>query len=113
MEALIGAVFLDGGRGAAERLVMDALAPEIEEALAGIAGFDYKSRLQELLQADGAVRLCYRIEKEEGPDHDKLFHVSLLKDGSLIGKGVGKSKKQAEQNAARDALESANCTLNA
>ncbi|MDR1571134.1 MAG: ribonuclease III [Clostridiales Family XIII bacterium] len=113
MEALIGAIFLDGGRDAAEGFVMRALAPVIEEAMTGVEDGDYKSRLQETLQTDGAVRLCYRMERAEGPDHDKLFHVSVLMDDSPIGSGMGKSKKQAEQNAARNALEKSSCTLNA
>ena len=112
LEALIGAIFLDGGRDAAEGFVFRILMPVIDEAVAGLVKNDYKSRLQELLQAGGAVQVSYRTEREEGPAHNKLFHVSVLKNGALIGCGTGKSKKQAEQNAARRALEMVNCTLN-
>ncbi|MDR0571144.1 MAG: ribonuclease III [Clostridiales Family XIII bacterium] len=106
MEAVIGAIFLDGGREAAEEFVMRAFAPVIDEAVAGLAEDDYKSKLQETVQAGGHVSINYKVEKEEGPDHDKVFHVSAYSQGVRIGFGTGKSKKQAEQSAARNALES-------
>jgi ribonuclease-3 len=105
MEALIGAIFLDGGREAAEKFVLRTFAPLIDEAVSGFAKMDYKSRLQELLQAEGQVVILYKVDKEEGPDHDKVFYVSAYSDDKKIGNGVGKSKKQAEQSAAKDALE--------
>ncbi|MDR3295909.1 MAG: ribonuclease III [Clostridiales Family XIII bacterium] len=105
MEALIGAIYLDGGRDAAEQFVMDIFSPIIDEAAAGDAGTDYKSRLQEALQAEGSAFIQYKVENETGPDHDKIFYVSVLNGNKPIGKGAGKNKKQAEQSAAKNALE--------
>jgi ribonuclease-3 len=105
LEALIGAVYLDGGADAARRFVMDAFAATIEEAISGAAAGDYKSDLQERLQAKGQVEIRYTVDSQEGPDHDKLFHVSVFKNGTRIGRGSGRSKKQAEQAAAKNALE--------
>ena len=105
LEALIGAVYLDGGREAAESFVMRVFEPVIEEAVSGMAGVDYKSRLQELLQSEGQTNIQYKVDKEVGPDHNKLFYVSAFQDDDFIGAGTGKSKKQAEQNAAKNALE--------
>jgi ribonuclease-3 len=109
MEALIGAIYLDGGRDAAERFVMEKFESVIAEAMAisGDAVGDYKSRLQETLQAEGQVSIRYHVEKEEGPDHDKLFYVRVCKNGAVIGRGAGRNKKQAEQDAARQALQAA------
>ncbi len=67
---------------------------------------DYKTELQESLQTKGDVKILYRVDKEAGPDHNKTFYVSLFVEGKQLGEGVGKSKKEAEQNAARYALES-------
>jgi ribonuclease-3 len=104
LEALIGAVHLDGGAEAARRFVMSAFAEVIGEAAAGSASSDYKSDLQERLQADGQVDIRYLVDRQEGPDHDKLFHISVFRNGERIGRGSGRSKKQAEQAAAKDAL---------
>jgi ribonuclease-3 len=105
LEALIGAVYLDGGAEAARRFVMRAFASVIEEAVSGAAAVDYKSALQERLQADGQVEIRYLVDNQEGPDHDKLFYISVYKNGEKIGNGSGRSKKQAEQAAAKNALE--------
>jgi ribonuclease-3 len=105
LEALIGAVYLDGGAEAARRFVMRVFAEAIEEAISGAAVVDYKSDLQERLQAEGQVEIRYLVDSQEGPDHDKLFHISVFKDGKRIGKGSGRNKKQAEQAAAKNALE--------
>jgi ribonuclease-3 len=107
LEALIGAVYLDGGAEAARRFVMHVFAKTIEKAISGTTIVDYKSDLQERLQADGQVEIRYLVDSQEGPDHDKLFHISVFKDGERIGKGSGRNKKQAEQEAAKNALEHA------
>lgn len=109
LEALIGAVYLDGGAEAAHRFIMRTFAEVIEEAVSGAAAVDYKSDLQERLQAEGQVDIRYRVDGQEGPDHDKLFYVSVYKNGEKIGEGSGRSKKQAEQAAAKSALERAAC----
>ena len=105
MEALIAAVFLDGGYGAAEEFIEKHFAGSIKEVLSGKPPEDYKSALQEKLQQAGPVAIKYETVAEEGPEHDKTFHVIVTVDGDERGKGSGKSKKAAEQNAARMALE--------
>lgn len=105
VEAVIGAVFLDGGYDAASDLVLRIMSGTIEDAAAGKLFSDYKSLLQEKIQAMGPDKLDYRIARESGPDHSKTFFVELRFKGELIGKGEGKSKKEAEQNAAKDAYE--------
>jgi ribonuclease III len=102
MEALIGAVYLDRGWTAAEDLVMGLLGTRIEEAAAGPGGGDYKTRLQELCARD-FEKLPIYVVQEEGPDHAKQFDAVVVVDGVERGRGRGRSKKQAEQAAARDA----------
>ena len=107
VEALIGAVFLDGGYEAAKEVVLHLLADGLAEVKAGRAVItDYKTALQELLQADGlsAGDIRYEDAGQCGPDHDKVFTVRLLVNGTQVAEGEGKSKKQAQQNAARAAL---------
>ncbi|MBN7771922.1 ribonuclease III [Clostridium aminobutyricum] len=106
LEAVVAAIFLDGGYEATKKFVLETFEKTIENALCGKMKKDYKTELQETLQANGDVKIEYQIDKEEGPDHDKTFYMLLFCNGSIIGKGVGKSKKAAEQNAAKDALES-------
>ena len=101
MEAVIGAVYLDGGWDAADRLVMTLLEDRIEEAAAGPGGQDYKTRLQEL--AARHDQLPRYVLEEEGPDHAKRFFATVSVGGSAEGRGDGRSKKQAEQAAARAA----------
>ena len=106
-EAIVGAIFLDGGfppaMNAAETL-FDARLGEI--ALSNIDfKHDFKTRLQERAQEVRKATPTYKIESELGPDHDKLFEVSVLLDGEPLARGSGKSKKSAEQEAARKALE--------
>jgi ribonuclease-3 len=104
-EALIGAIYLDGGYDAVRPIVLMWLAPRIREAVEGRLRSDYKSALQEMLQKDGEVSIQYVLDSEEGPDHDKIFFVTALVDGKPMGKGRGKSKKEAEQQAAKTAKE--------
>ena len=66
---------------------------------------DYKTVIQEKLQSQGETDISYVIEREEGPDHDKTFYSNLLFHGQIIGSGSGRSKKEAEQQAAKQALE--------
>lgn len=106
MEAIMAAIFLDGGFEEAKRFVLGTFEETIQDAISGKLTMDYKTELQESLQINGDVKIFYHIDKEEGPDHDKIFYVSLLVEGKQLGKGIGKSKKEAEQNAAKYALES-------
>ncbi len=104
VEALIGAVYLDGGFGAADSLIRLILAPALEKASRGVFIKDAKTELQEFLQRGGSTAIEYRIISESGPDHDKLFEAAVLENGRQIGKGRGRSKKEAEAAAAEDAL---------
>jgi len=104
MEALIGAVYLDRGWPAVEELVMGLFGPRIEEAAGRPGGGDYKTRLQELCAREFEKLPIYLVE-EEGPDHAKRFDAVVIIDGAQRGSGRGRSKKQAEQAAARDAWE--------
>ena len=105
-EALIGAIFLDGGYDAASDFVLREFGQILRAAAEGKLVSDYKTTLQEILQQDGRMhKIVYRIDKTEGPDHDKVFFVTLVLEGKEMGNGRGKTKKEAEQNAARMTLE--------
>jgi ribonuclease III len=104
MEALIGAVYLDRGWHAAAGLIMRLLGERIEEAAAGPGGQDYKTRLQELCARRFDQLPSYQT-RDEGPDHAKQFEARVFVGGGLRGAGRGRSKKQAEQAAARQAWE--------
>lgn len=105
-EAVVGAIYLDGGYENAKEFVIDTFAKELQDAKEGkFLNKDFKSALQEKLQAVGIHEIRYILEKEEGPDHDKTFTVKLEVKGQAAGHGTGKSKKSAEQAAAKQALE--------
>lgn len=106
MEAVIGAIYLDGGYEQTRRFVTEIFADDLADAGKGkLINRDYKSEIQEQLQAHGILDMHYVLEGEEGPDHDKTFSVRLEILGKPAGHGRGKSKKLAEQAAARDAME--------
>lgn len=105
VEAVVGAIFLDGGYDEAVRFVSREFASTIDDALKGKLFTDYKTQVQELLQERGKkITISYALDREEGPDHDKVFYVHLICNGRKLGAGKGKSKKEAEQNAARETL---------
>ena len=97
-EALIGAIFLDGGIAPAKKFVLRFLDDK------SLHLQDYKTLLQEIIQQNPGERLSYIVVAESGPDHDKSFTVEVHLNSNPIGKGEGKSKKQAEQQAAKEAL---------
>ncbi|MGD8335979.1 MAG: ribonuclease III [Desulfobacterales bacterium] len=103
-EAVVAAVFLDGGFNAAYRIIDIHLTPLLEQIHTLSSSQDFKSQLQELVQVDQQQMPEYFVIAENGPDHDKTFCVRLMVLG-LITEGRGKSKKQAEQNAAKNALD--------
>lgn len=106
MEAIIGAVYLDGGFEEVKKLVLGIFADVIEDARHGkYIVTDYKTALQELLQSEGAVSIKYKLAGESGPDHNKTFRVDLMIDGKYEAEGTGKTIKQAEQHAAEAALK--------
>lgn len=100
MEAVIGAVFLDGGSAAAQSVVLDLVEPR----LAGAGAPDHKSRLHEAVAQEHDRHISYRIT-DDGPEHDKTFRAVVYLDEVPFGTGSGRSKKQAEQEAARDAWQ--------
>ena len=105
-EAVVGAIYLDGGYEYVKSFVLNTFEKELKDAKEGrFLNKDFKSALQEELQAAGIHEIKYILEKEEGPDHDKTFTVRLEVKGQTAGYGTGKSKKTAEQAAAKQALE--------
>ncbi len=105
MEAVIGAMYLDSNLETTMKFVLRLMVPAIEAFIAGAGTKDYKTDLQELLQSTSTLEITYRIVDEEGPDHDKWFTAMVYHGETPMGKGQGKSKKEAEQQAAQDALD--------
>ena len=103
-EAVIAAVYLDGGFDAVFKIINSLFSDMLNSVTIPAADFDYKSQLQEMVQANHGVIPCYRVVHESGPDHDKTFMVQL-NINELRTEGVGKSKKIAEQDAANKALK--------
>ena len=102
-EALMGAIYIDLGFATVRKVILDLVVPFIENP--NIVFFsDYKSSLQEYVQTE-QKSLSYDLIKEEGPAHDRLFTVNVIVDNIVYGTGVGSSKKEAEQEAAKQALE--------
>lgn len=106
MEALIGAIYLDGGYGEAKKFVEKFILPETSEVLQKKLYKDPKSLLQEKSQAELKVTPTYRLLSESGPDHQKIFVVGVYLDDKKISEGKGFSKQEAEVDAARKALDS-------
>ena len=105
VEAIIAAIFLDGGLEPAKKFIIKNLVDAIEVATKHIGQKDYKTVLQEILQKNGNVHIEYQIVKENGPDHDKNFTAQVKCNGKILALGNGKSKKLAEMEAARQALQ--------
>lgn len=105
IEAMLGAVYIDGGWESAKSVAVRLFDDIIQDALDGKLKHDYKTALQEYLQSSGCSHIVYRIEDEQGPDHDKTFFAVLRNNGVVVGHGSGSTKKKAEQNAAKEALE--------
>ncbi len=102
-EALVAALYLDGGLEAAHRFVRDEFARDLEDAAPRV--HDHKSVLQELLQGRGQPVPDYPVSAEEGPSHRRRFRVQCVIEGRVVSEGEGFSKKEAQQEAARKALE--------
>ncbi len=105
LEAVIGAVFLDGGLDAAESFILKLLNGELEGVVEDKFAADYKSRLQQLIQSERKITPVYRTVEEVGPDHAKTFTVEVLAGDIILGRGSGRSKRAAEVDAARHALQ--------
>ena len=105
VEALLGAVYLDGGLKAAERLVERTLLSDVERIISKGNYLNFKGPLLEHTQSEGRGHPRYLVNLEEGPDHRKVFTVEVLIGGERMGVGQGRSKKEAQQMAAKGALE--------
>ncbi len=104
MEALIGAIFLDSNYEKAKDVIMGLIRKTIDDVVSSGAILDYKSELQRRAELKFGKLPEYRVVKEEGEEHEKIFEVEVYIDSNLLGKGKGKSKKDAEHEAARSAL---------
>lgn len=102
-EAVIAAIYLDGGIEPARKFVLRFVMPAVEKHTYTFK--DYKTTLQEVIQENPEEELTYVLVGESGPDHDKRFEVEVHLNSNVIGKGIGRTKKHAEQEAARKALE--------
>jgi ribonuclease-3 len=105
LEAVIAAAFLDGGVVTSRNLISNLLGEELAKVVSQGIGIDYKSRLQELMQSRQQPTPTYRLVAEAGPDHDKRFTIEVMSGDTVLGRGTGRSKKSAETEAARSALE--------
>ena len=105
VEAVIAAIYLDAGLELAERFIIENLKNAIEEASKNVGKKDYKTVLQEELQKRGSVKIEYKIIKEEGPDHNKTFVAEVSCNDKYLATGTGSTKKEAEMQAARQALQ--------
>ncbi|MBR2081103.1 MAG: ribonuclease III [Oscillospiraceae bacterium] len=103
MESVIAAAYLDGGLSAAETII-DRLILK-NGFIADRRSIDYKTRFQELVQREKGKTIHYVLVEESGPDHDKQFTVKALLNGKIVGQGSGRSKKRAEQDSAKNAIE--------
>lgn len=104
MEALIGAIFLDSNFNNAKKIVLNLFDEFLKEDGYKLFNIDFKTMLQEEVQRYGQ-KSEYKLVKEEGPDNDKTFFTELYLDEVLAGRGSGKTKKESQQEAAREALE--------
>lgn len=102
-EAVVGAIYIDQGLNKTYNLIRKLFYNEVKNFDFSKL-HDYKTKLQEYVQADTRKAVEYKVINEKGPSHDKTFEVEVLFNNIVLGKGIGKSKKEAEQNAARDAL---------
>ena len=101
-ESVLAVIFLELGFDVVKRYILDVMVPYVDANIVFYS--DYKSHLQELVQTDKKA-LEYRVVNESGPAHNKTFEVEVVVDGIVFGKGIGKSKKDAEQKAAHDAIK--------
>ena len=105
VEAVIAAIFRDSNMENAKRFIIDNLKEQIEICSKNVGMKDYKTVLQEKLQKHGNVKIQYLLLEEKGPDHNKIFVVEVKCDDKFLAKGEGRTKKAAEMDAARQALQ--------
>ena len=104
VEAIIAAMYFDSNIETVKKFIIDNLKDSVEDATRKVGFNDYKTVLQEKLQVHGDVNIEYNIVDEDGPDHDKTFTAEVSLNGKVLAKGIGKSKKMAEMQAAKKAL---------
>ncbi|MEY8415719.1 RNAse III [Tissierella praeacuta DSM 18095] len=105
IEALVGALYMDSDFQVVNKLLLENFEADIVYAVAkGALFIDYKTELQESLQKITRAKIEYRVIKEEGPDHNKIFYMDVMIDDKIVGTGTGRNKKEAEQMAAKEAL---------
>jgi|LGVF01.1.fsa_nt_gb ribonuclease-3 len=104
IEAFIGALYINKGINFTSKWILKIYKQKIDDKIKSDKISDYKTHLQELVQADYLKLIKYKVEKSKGPAHNKIFYSVAIMDNKVIGKGKGKSKKQSEQEAARNAL---------
>ncbi len=104
VEAVIGAIYLDGGMEPARKFILGMLVEEIEEIASTVHILDAKTELQEIIQRDSHEPIEYKTIEESGPPHCKFFVVAVCHKNKILGKGKGHSKKEAEQKAAMEAI---------
>lgn len=107
-EALLGALYLDGKMPRLRDMLHTQLETMVTQVDMSKTKDNYKAALQELTQAEGGILPLYRTVRESGPSHNRIFHVEVSVNGEIMGIGAGKSKKEAQQQAARHALETLN-----
>lgn len=105
LEAILGAVYLDGGFEKANEVFLKLLGKNIERILKEESSMDFKTTLQELLQKNGNINIKYILDNETGKDHNKTFYSSVYYENEKLGEGIGKTKKESEQKAAKEAIE--------
>ncbi len=105
IEAIIAAIYFDGGLDSAEKFIISNLEEAMETASRNVGQKDYKTVLQEKLQKNGDIHIEYKVVEEKGPDHNKTFTSEVIANGKILASGTGKSKKLAEMQAAKKALE--------
>ncbi len=104
-EALLAAIYLDGGLENAKNFVLPYIIQGAKEIEGNVHSYDYKTTLQEIAQQNPGELIHYELVRSSGPDHAKVFEVHCFLNSNLLGKGIGKSKKEAEQMAAKEALK--------
>ena len=106
-EAIVAAVYLDSGHKKEEvaKFLIQLIANEIDEASIDHMAYDYKTSLQQFVQANGKDKIQYILVSEYGPDHQKTFEIEVRLNSNVVGKGTGKTKREAEQFAAKEALD--------
>ncbi len=104
-EALVGAIYMDSDFQVVNKLLLEKFEADLVYAVAkGSLFIDYKTELQEILQKITRAKIEYKVVKEEGPDHNKIFYMDVVVDNKAVGTGAGRNKKEAEQMAAKEAL---------